>query len=116
MPLWDGEVSSIPELLKERRNMAKDSWESKAPSRLWAEFGRKRPQINQFAKQLKAEGQAIVVSEDVAQSVFEEAVLAEYEKRSAQVGSPVIAEWDRDRKLTDLDKLFSGSGIEGLPE
>ena len=117
MPLWDGEMSSIPELLRERTKMAANSFEAGAPAILWATFGKSQPVINTFAQQLKSQAAAIVLAEQGAQGTFEAEVVTEYERRLAMLrGGPGIADFNRPRGEVELNKLFGGSGIEGLPE
>lgn len=110
LPRWNGSVAAIPALLEERKAICSRSWYSTAS------FPDRHPYANKIRKELKQLSGIIVERESLAQAEFCAEVKQEYGKRlTLAQGDPAINEWDRPKRIAQVQRNFSGSQIEGMP-
>ncbi len=112
-PTWNGEFRAIPELLASRRKIADDNLERVRNYYETIDI----PYMRDYHKRSVKNLQRVIEHELAVQEEFAEALRAIYNEQLMYInGSPYVSDGARSRRRTKLERQWSGTGIEGLPE
>ena len=108
--LWSGDISEIPELLRERTDRVARNFLTITSRR--TDLG-KHPRITRTLNNYRSEGELLINREAANQGAFTQAIKTKYDKELATAENS--SGWDSSRRVKKLNVNWAGSGLEGMP-